>query len=250
MNRFFAGFSRRLAFALRNPVYAVKALAHEAIGTDAEFLALVSGSEKKKIQGYLNEPLNNRDFYNHLRQSETTFRETKTVTSADPYATKVALQYALVRALKPEIILETGVASGVSSSYLLLALKANGKGILHSIEIADTRFLPQGRQNGWIIPDWLRERWKLHVGDARNILGQVAGELAPLDIFIHDSLHTDEHMSFEFKTAFPFLRPGGLLLADDALWNSAFSNFAAQLHAPLSRIVHGVGVLHKSECRG
>ncbi len=245
MNRFSAGFSRRVVFALRNPWYAAKVLTHEALGTDAKFLAAVSGSEKKKIQVFLNEPLNNRDFYEHLRQSESTFHETKTVTSADPYATKVVLQYALVRALKPEIILETGVASGVSSSYILLALKANGKGTLHSIEIADTRFLPPGRQNGWIIPDWLRERWKLHVGDSRVLLGQIAAQIAPLDMFIHDSLHTHDHMSFEFETAFPFLRPGGLLLADDALWNSAFSNFAALVHAPISRIVHGVGVMRK-----
>jgi len=246
MNIFSAGFSRRLAFALHNPLYTAKALAREILGTDAQLLAAVSGSDKREIKAYLNEPLSDRAFYNHLRQSESVFRKTD-VMSADLYATKVLLQYALVRAAKPETILETGVANGVSTSYILLALNSNGRGTLHSIEVGDTRFLPEGRQIGWIVPESLRGRWKLHVGDSRTLLCSVARELAPLDIFIHDSLHTDDHMMFEFENAFPYLRPGGILLADDALWNSAFSKFAAQVHAPIAQIIHGVGIMRKSD---
>ena len=29
-------------------------------------------------------------------------------------------------------------------------------------------------------------------------------------------------MMWEFEAAYPYLRPGGLLFADDALWNDAF----------------------------
>ena len=78
------------------------------------------------------------------------------------------------------------------------------------------------------MPDWLRGRWKFHLGDARQILPPLARELPPLDLFTHDSLHTYEHMKFEFEQAFPLLRPGGILVADDALWNER----SGILHAP------------------
>ena len=38
--------------------------------------------------------------------------------SADLYAKKILLQYAVVRAFQPEIVVETGVANGVSSAYI------------------------------------------------------------------------------------------------------------------------------------
>ena len=43
--------------------------------------------------------------------------------------------YAFVRLIKPESVLETGTYKGLSSCYLGLALKENGKGVLDTIEI-------------------------------------------------------------------------------------------------------------------
>jgi len=97
---------------------------------------------------------------------------------------------------------ETGVANGVSSTHMLLALHKNRQGTLHSIEIGDSTYLPAGREPGWVVPDWLRGRWKFHLGDARQILPQLARELPSLDLFTHDSLHTYEHMKFELNKLF------------------------------------------------
>jgi len=43
--------------------------------------------------------------------------------------------YMLCRLLRPEIVMETGVAYGVTSSLILKALEVNGKGVLHSIDL-------------------------------------------------------------------------------------------------------------------
>ena len=80
------------------------------------------------------------------------------------------MQYAAVRALRPDLVVETGVASGVSSAYILLALERNAKGTLHSVEIGDTSYLPANKEPGWIVPEWLRSRWRLHIGDVRAVL--------------------------------------------------------------------------------
>lgn len=244
MKRLFINFSRRLSFALRNPQYAIRSLAHEALATEERFLAEVSGSSVASVRKYLDEPFKNDEFYSHLRQSEHIFSRAE-ITSADFYAKKVVMQYAMVRAMKPEVILETGVASGVSTAYLLLALETNGHGKLDSIELGDTAYLPPGRSPGWLVPEWLRDHWKMHIGDSRILLTPLAQELASFDIFIHDSLHTYDHMLFEFDQVFPFLRPGGLMIADDALWNPAFSEFSTRVHAPVARIIRGVGILRK-----
>jgi predicted O-methyltransferase YrrM len=66
-------------------------------------------------------------------------------------------------------------------------------------------------------------------------------------MFIHDSLHTYEHMLWEFETAYPLIRPGGLLVSDDALWNNAFHDFAHRVNQPDSRIIRGVGFLRKTK---
>ncbi len=145
----------------------------------------------------------------------------------------------------PELVVETGVANGISTSYLLFALHQNKRGVLHSIEIGDSTYLPPGRKTGWAVPEWLRERWQLHLGDARIMVPELLAQLGTVDVFIHDSLHTYEHLKFEFEQAYPHIRPGGLLISDDALWNSSFPEFAQQVRAPLARILRGVGYLRK-----
>jgi hypothetical protein len=135
---------------------------------------------------------------------------------------------------------------GVSPSYLLLALRKNGHGCLHSVGLADPAYLPAGKEPGWLVPDWLTSGWQIHLGDARDILPSLFAQLGSTDVFIHDSLHTYEHMMWEFETAYPYLRPGGLLFADDALWNDAFHDFARKAGAHEAHILRGVGFLRKT----
>jgi len=147
-----------------------------------------------------------------------------------------ALLYGLVRALRPVTVVETGTASGVSTAYLLAALDRNGTGRLlsvdlpfeggeagelrplvagTSIDLYDASPLPPGKQPGWAIPDELRARWELRLGDAREVLPALLAEVGEIDLFFHDSLHTREHMRFEFETVWPALARGGVLASDD-----------------------------------
>ena len=160
--------------------------------------------------------------------------------------------YILVRARKPELIVETGIFDGQSSSIYLEALHTNGSGQLVSIDLpaddsitestdrmAETS-MPPGRSPGWMIPDFLRERHRLLLGDAKILLPQVCAQHDHFDIFMHDSLHTYEHMLFEYRVAWPKLLTGGLLLSDDIFWNPAFHQFCTEHHlAPVA--VSGFG---------
>jgi predicted O-methyltransferase YrrM len=131
------------------------------------------------------------------------------------------LCYGVCKLLNPSVVLETGVAYGVTSAYILQALEENGAGKLYSVDLP--RFASGAESSvGWLVPDSLKHRWDLRIGPARSVLPKIIGEVQTADVFIHDSLHTYAHMKWEFSIALPALRPGGILISDDIEGNRAF----------------------------
>lgn len=134
------------------------------------------------------------------------------------------LCYAVCRLQKPSVAVETGVAHGVTTAFLLQALAENGTGTLWSID------LPPLAENsddqvGYFVPEQLRARWRLLRGRTRHLLPRLVSELPSIDLFLHDSLHTWRNMRWEFATIWPKLRAGGALLSDDVNMNRAFEKF-------------------------
>jgi predicted O-methyltransferase YrrM len=152
--------------------------------------------------------------------------------------------YALVRTLQPRVAVETGVCNGFSTAFLLLGLERNGAGELHSIDLPEVvgadyepgtfwegkqgAAIPPGKQAGWMIPDELRARWRLVLGRSQEELPPLVERLGGIDLFVHDSEHSYECMRFEFDNAWPALREGGVLVADDWDWNDAFGEVASE----------------------
>lgn len=236
---------RRLSLSIRYPGYAIRALARDLAYVDDRSLGAFVGVSGREIRALRSEPLGVTEFMSHLVSHQRALRRMVRPPGATLYTSKVSFQYAVIRALKPEIVVETGVANGISSAYILLALEKNQKGQLYSIDIGDRVLLPPGAPTGWIVPGWLRHRWTFHMGDTRALLAPLLARLGEIDVFVHDSLHTEDHMTFEFQTAYPHLKPGGVLISDDALWNPAFARFADSVGAPHCQIVRGVGFLRE-----
>jgi hypothetical protein len=92
------------------------------------------------------------------------------------------LTYSVVRSLRPDVVVETGVASGISSAFIGAALLENEHGRLVSIDLppAPTRLADgahydwSGRGVGWAMPDRIRDRlgdrWELVLEDVRSSL--------------------------------------------------------------------------------
>ncbi len=125
-----------------------------------------------------------------------------------------ATTYVLIKLLKPDMVVETGVGAGVSSWTILHAMAENGAGMLVSIDLPtpNTELLPEV---GYLVPTELRDRWELRTGPAQRLLPQVLNELGAIDIFQHDSRHSYSNQLREYRTAWPFIRPGGMLVSDD-----------------------------------
>ena len=133
--------------------------------------------------------------------------------------------YTLCRMIKPEIVIETGVAYGVTTAFILKALSQNNRGILHSIDLP-----PLGKDAdafvGILVPDDLKSRWNLHRGVSRRILPKLLPQLGKVDLFVHDSLHTYWNIKRELRLVSPYLSRISVVLADDIEDNVAFHEWA------------------------
>jgi predicted O-methyltransferase YrrM len=144
--------------------------------------------------------------------------------------------YAICRSLRPEYVVETGVAYGVTTSYLLAALEANGGGVLHSIDLPP---LAPAADNyvGLLIPVRLRGRWRLHRGATRRLLPKLLSAIHPIDMFVHDSLHTYPSVSRELELVTPYLAAPGAVVVDDVDSNRAFSEWINSAAPRFSAVV-------------
>ncbi len=146
---------------------------------------------------------------------------------------RVVFLYLLLRVLRPDVVVETGCFTGWTSTLILAALNKNGKGHLWTIDLparAGERSmdlsLPADLEPGFLVPDYLKERWTLLIGDVRDVLPKLLSELGQVDVFYHDSDHTYAHMIWEYATVWPYLRANGLIISDDIAGHTAFWDWA------------------------
>ncbi|MFW5945645.1 MAG: class I SAM-dependent methyltransferase [Candidatus Natronoplasma sp.] len=166
--------------------------------------------------------------------------------------------YDLIREVKPEIMVETGVCNGFSSSVILKAMEKNEKGRLYSVDLPVNldetcsggrtgAVLPPEKESGWAVPDALRKRWTLRVGNTYHELPKIFEEIPEqIDIFLHDSDHSYETMMFEFALAWRNLREGGFLLADNIDFSEAFFHFTEAKELKRCRLAD-MGMMIKSD---
>jgi predicted O-methyltransferase YrrM len=177
-----------------------------------------------------------REVEEHTRRLLADIRNEDTFTlywAAD--SVMVRLCYLACRLIEPETIVETGVAYGVSSAFMLRAMEENGRGTLYSVDLPPLRRRYE-RFWGIAVPDELRGRWRLHRGTSASVLPRLLGEIRTPDLFVHDSLHTHRNMRREFDAVWPHLSEGGLLLADDVERNRAFGDLR-QKNPTLWRVI-------------
>jgi hypothetical protein len=86
---------------------------------------------------------------------------------ADPTLSEAA--WCVVRHVRPNVVVETGVSRGLSSRVILEALARNGAGRLWSVDLPPLEE-PWRRLTGSAVPERLRERWTYVRGASRRRL--------------------------------------------------------------------------------
>ena len=111
--------------------------------------------------------------------------------------------YALIRALKPETVVEIGSGTGCSATHIALALKANGRGHLTTVDRGNT---PQ-------IPADLLDYVTIQAGDGINYLALLPDN--SVDFILEDADHTADMCHAIGELVKTKLKPGGVLLVHD-----------------------------------
>jgi hypothetical protein len=130
------------------------------------------------------------------------------------------------RHIRPEVVIETGVAHGVSSRVVLEALSKNDRGHLWSIDLPHPLNHELHTQTGAAVTDSLRPRWTYLEGESRKVLPPLVAKTDTVNLFIHDSLHTAKNTLFEMEQAASAMSPGSVMLVDDIRGHDGFATFA------------------------
>jgi caffeoyl-CoA O-methyltransferase len=115
----------------------------------------------------------------------------------------------LAHLLKPSRILEIGTFTGYATLSLAEGLATGGH--LHTIEINPER---ESRIRRYVAAAGLAGSVTLHIGDARDVLAGLVGEVWDLVFIDADKLHNARY----FELVINQVRPGGLVVVDNVLW--------------------------------
>jgi predicted O-methyltransferase YrrM len=208
--------------------------------TDAQISALLDElTASERLAGALRGP----DAQRWLGESDIDRLPTQLALDGPGRARAIFL-YVAIRVAQPETVVETGCFTGWDSAVILEALERNRSGRLFTIDLpAEEGLFSQlyghrsgllpGLDPGFLVPEPLRERWTLTLGNVRTELAPLLEDVGVVDMFFHDSDHTYEHMMWEFTTVWPYLAADGLLVSDDISWNSSIRDFARGVRRPL-----------------
>jgi hypothetical protein len=127
---------------------------------------------------------------------------------------------------RPEVVVETGVAHGVTSRIVLEALEQNDLGRLSSIDLPFPFDHRLHGETGIVVTDACRHRWTYLAGSSKQRLPTLLTQVGHVDMFIHDSLHTAENTLFEMEQADSAMSSGGVILVDDIDSHMGFATFA------------------------
>lgn len=142
-----------------------------------------------------------------LLERETHLRTLSPQMLSGPY--QGALLSFISTMLRPRRALEIGAFTGYSSICIARGLADDG--LLHTIEVND--------ELAWIIRKYvgmagLSDKVQLHLGDAADVIPTLSDSF---DLVFLDAGKLDYALHYEM--ALEKLRPGGILLADNVLWD-------------------------------
>jgi predicted O-methyltransferase YrrM len=144
--------------------------------------------------------------------------------------------WCLVRHLNATKVVETGVAHGVTSRFVLEGLARNGGGHLWSIDLPPQTISEVHSEIGAAVDASMADGWTYIRGSSRRHLRPLLQDTGMIDLFIHDSAHTEYNMLFEMHAAWPRIRPGGAMVVDDIDLNWAFHQFAEAMPQHLALV--------------
>ncbi|MFO0775926.1 MAG: glycosyltransferase [Nitrospiraceae bacterium] len=184
----------------------------------AWFVAGVASITPSQAMAYMDELEQDAALRAHVR-TKTLEGAFKTTADSDARYGRRAGWYALVRALKPRVVVETGVDKGLGTCVLAAALLKNrAEGAVGRLYATDIN--PKA---GYLLSGPYAEVGRILYGDSIDTLRRLD---ATIDLFIADSAHETEYEAREYACVAEKLAPTALVLSDNAHVSPALAAFA------------------------
>lgn len=180
----------------------------------AWFVSTATGQPVARIRAYLDELTEDDALREHIRRSTVTSGRAGLADREVRYGRRAGW-YALIRALRPDHVVETGTDKGLGSCVLAAALLRNGSGRLTTIDV--------NPEAGYLIGGPYRDVVRSCIGDSVETLATLPEKV---DFFLHDSDHSAAHEAAELAAVEPLLSDGAAVLSDNARVTDELASWA------------------------
>lgn len=184
----------------------------------AQTCSLVSGQSVQQCLDYMKEIANNEEIKKHVDKYTSQSGQQDLSDSSNEFGRRLGW-YALVRAKKPRVVIETGVDKGLGSVALTYALMRNKEEGFEG-KYYGTDINPKA---GYLLDGPLKQYGEILYGDSLKSLTDLNEKI---DIFINDSDHSAEYEAKEYEVIKDKLSATAVILADNAHVSDKLSQFA------------------------
>jgi len=183
-------------------------------------IASITNKSFQEIHGYMNELQNDAALRKHISsifENDPEMRDA-TVGFGRRYG-----WYAIIRAIKPKMVLETGVHQGVGAVLICRAL------ILNSAEGSLGNYIGVDidPKAGILLKDEYATKGEVIFSDAIQAIDALTEKI---DMFISDSDHDNTYELMEYEHIRNKLAPGAIILADNSHATRALADFSLESH--------------------
>jgi len=187
----------------------------------ASYIAVVTGHPFAEIQSYMQE-LEKDEALRALLRERTLASPDRHNSDLEPRYGRRLGWYALVRATKPRVVVETGVDRGLGTAVIAAALRRNDQeghpGLVYATDIIPTC--------GHLFAEPYKSYGRILLGDSVELLKKFD---QPVDVFLHDSDHRPEYEWAEFLAIEARLHPGSIVMSDNSQQTSKMLEFAQRI---------------------
>lgn len=187
----------------------------------ASYIAVISGHKVSEILGHIRE-LEQDEALRALLRERTLASPDRHNSDVEPRYGRRLGWYALVRATKPRVIVETGVDRGLGTAVLAAALLRNDRegfpGLVYATDIIPAC--------GHLFAEPYKSYGRILLGDSVELLKKFP---EPVDIFLHDSDHRPEYEWAEFLAIEPRLHANSIVMSDNSQQTSKMFEFAERI---------------------
>jgi len=184
----------------------------------ANFLGIVCNQPASVMATYMREIVEDQALRDHLIRCTRAGKRNFLADDEPRYARRIGW-YAIVRATRPAVVIETGVDKGLGSCVLTAALKRNAEEGCHG-RYYGTDINPKA---GYLLQAPYDRHGEIVYGDSIESLKKID---SPIDLFINDSDHSMDYEMREFETVAEKLSPTAIVLGDNSHFSDKLINFA------------------------